>query len=122
MLSGISRPIYIAVEPVDMRKSFDGLSAIVKNHFHHDPLAGHLFVFINRSADRIKIFYWDDDGYAIWGKRLQAGRFRIPVVITGEGKQVALVSAAQLAMILEGIEPVVVKKQKRFRLQNAGSN
>jgi len=122
MLSGISRPIYIAVEPVDMRKSFDGLSAIVKNHFHHDPLSGHLFVFINRSADRIKILCWDDDGYAIWAKRLQAGRFRIPVAITGEGKQVALVSAAQLAMILEGIEPVAIKKRKRFSLKNTGSN
>jgi len=72
MLNGISRPIYIAVEPVDMRQSFDGLSAIVKNHFHHDPLAGHLFVFINRAADRIKILYWDNDGYAIWGKKLKA--------------------------------------------------
>jgi transposase len=122
MLNGISRPIYIAVDPVDMRKSFDGLSAIVKNHFRHDPLTGHLFVFINRSADRIKILYWDNDGYAIWCKRLQAGRFRIPVAMIGEGKQVALASAAQLAMILEGIEPVAVKKQKRFTLQNTGSN
>ena len=71
---------------------------------------------------RIKILYWDNDGYAIWCKRLQAGRFRIPVAITGEGSQVALVSAAQLAMILEGIEPVAVKKRKRFTLQNTGSN
>ena len=122
MLSGISRPIYIAVEPVDMRKSFDGLSAIVKNHFQHDPLTGHLFVFINRAADRIKILYWDNDGYALWYKRLEAGRFHIPVAITGEGKQVALVSTAQLAMILEGIEPVAVKKRKRFALQKTGQN
>jgi len=55
-------------------------------------------------------------------KRLEAGRFRIPVAITGDGKPVALVSAAQLAMILEGIEPVVVKKRKRFTLKNTGSN
>jgi Transposase and inactivated derivatives len=118
MLNGISRPIYVATEPVDMRKSFDGLAAIVKNHCHHDPLAGHLFVFINRAADRIKVLYWDNDGYALWYKRLEAGRFRLPVAIVGEGKRVALISTAQLAMILEGIEPVVVKKRKRFSLQN----
>jgi len=122
MLNGFSRPIYIATGPVDMRKSFDGLAAIVKNHFRHDPLTGNLFVFINRRADRIKIFYWDDDGYALWAKRLESGHFRIPVAMTGEGQQVALASAAQLAMILEGIEPVVIKKRKRFTLQNTGSN
>ena len=122
MLSGVSRPIDIATESVDMRKSFDGLAAIVKNHFHHDPLVGHLFVFINRAADRIKILYWDNDGYALWYKRLEAGRFRIPVAIIGEGKQVALVSPAQLAMILEGIEPVAVRKRKRFTLEKTGSN
>ena len=66
MLNGISRPIYVATEPVDMRKSFDGLSAIVKNHFHQNPLSGHLFVFINQSADRMKVLYFDDDGYALW--------------------------------------------------------
>lgn len=59
MLSVTSRPIYVAVDPVDMRKSFDGLSAIVKNHFHRNPLSGHLFVFINRSADRMKVLYFD---------------------------------------------------------------
>jgi len=120
MLNGISRPIYIATEAVDMRKSFDGLAAIVKNHFHHDPLTGHLFVFINRAADRIKVLYWDNDGYALWSKRLETGRFRIPVAIIGEGKQVALVSPAQLAMILEGIEPLAVRKRKRFTLKNTG--
>ncbi len=116
MLSGIARPIYIATEPVDMRKSFDGLAAIVKNHFQHDPLTGHLFVFINRSADRIKVLYFDNDGYALWYKRLEAGRFRLPVAIIGEGQRVVLISTAQLAMILEGIEPVAVKKRKRFAL------
>lgn len=116
MLSGIARPIYIATEPVDMRKSFDGLAAIVKNHFQHDPLTGHLFVFINRSADRIKVLYFDNDGYALWYKRLEAGRFRLPVAIIGEGQRVVLISTAQLAMILEGIEPVAIKKRKRFSL------
>jgi transposase len=121
MLNGFPRPIYVAISPVDMRKSFDGLSAIVKHGFQKNPLDGTFFVFINRAADRLKILYWDQDGYAQWYKRIEAGRFRIPVAWVGNGFPVALVSAAQLAMILEGIEPVVVKRQKRFSLQNANS-
>ena len=78
-----SRPIYIATEPVDMRKSVDGLSAIVKNHFHCDPLTGHLFVFINRNADRIKMLYWEDDGCALW---YRSGNFDLiihEIAVTG---------------------------------------
>jgi transposase len=105
-----------------MRKSFDGLAAIVKNSFKKNPLDGTFFVFINRLADRLKILYWDRDGYALWYKRLEAGRFRIPVTLTADGQSVVLVSAAQLAMILEGIEPIVVKEQKRFVLKKTVSN
>jgi transposase len=105
-----------------MRKSFDGLAAIVKNCFKKNPLDGTFFVFINRTADRLKILYWDRDGYALWYKRLEAGRFRIPIALTEDGQSVVLVSAAQLAMILEGIESLVVKRQKRFALKNTGSN
>jgi len=121
MLNSLSHPIYIATTPVDMRKSFDGLAAIVKNSFHKNPLDGTLFVFINRTADRLKILYWDRDGYALWYKRLEAGRFRLPVSLTTDGEQVVLVSAAQLAMILEGIEPIAVKRQKRFSLKQNSS-
>jgi transposase len=105
-----------------MRKSFDGLAAIVKNGFNKNPLDGTFFVFINRVADRLKVLYWDCDGYALWYKRLEAGHFRLPVAITSSGEGVVLVSAAQLAMILEGIEPVVVKRQKRFVLKNTALN
>jgi transposase len=122
MLNGTHRPIYIATAPIDMRKAFDGLAAIVKNGFKKNPLDGTFFVFINRPADRLKILYWDRDGYALWYKRLEAGRFRIPVALTSEGEPVALISAAQLAMILEGIEPIVVKRQKRFTLKETEPN
>jgi len=122
MLNGFQQSIYIATAPVDMRKSFDGLSAIVKNGFQKNPLDGTFFVFINRTADRLKILYWDRDGYALWYKRLEAGRFRIPVALTSDGDPVALISAAQLAMLLEGIEPVIVKRQKRFALKETESN
>jgi transposase len=118
MLNDTHRLIYIATQPVDMRKSFDGLSAIVKNGFKKNPLDGTFFVFINRTADRLKILYWDRDGYALWYKRLEGGRFRIPVALTCDGESVALISSAQLAMILEGIEQIIVKKQKRFTLKN----
>ncbi len=122
MLNGFPRPIYVAISPVDMRKSFDGLAAIVKHGFQKNPLDGTFFVFINRVADRLKILYWDRDGYALWYKRLEGGRFRLPVAMVGNGEPVALVSAAQLAMILEGIEPVIIKRQKRFMLKNSDSN
>ena len=122
MLNSFHQSIYIATAPIDMRKSFDGLSAIVKNGFKKNPLDGTFFVFINRTADRLKILYWDRDGYALWYKRLEAGRFRIPTILTSTGEPVALVSAAQLAMLLEGIEPVVVKRQKRFSLKETESN
>jgi len=105
-----------------MRKSFDGLAAIVKHGFQKNPLDGTFFVFINKAADRLKILYWDQDGYAQWYKRLESGRFRIPVALMGNGQAVALLSAAQLAMILEGIEPVVVKQRKRFSLKNTEQN
>jgi transposase len=121
MLNVLPQPIYISTNPVDMRKSFDGLAAIVKNSFHKNPLDGTLFVFINRVADRLKILYWDRDGYALWYKRLEAGRFRVPVSFSTDGEQIALVSAAQLAMILEGIEPIAVKQRKRFSLKQNSS-
>jgi transposase len=118
MLNSLSQSIYISIHPVDMRKSFDSLAAIVKHSFNKNPLDGTIFVFINRVADRLKILYGDRDGYALWYKRLEAGRFRVPVSLTAHGDSVVLVSAAQLAMILEGIEPIVVKQRKRFTLKN----
>ncbi len=126
MLNGFPRPIYVATSPVDMRKSFDGLAAVVKNGLQKNPLDGTFFATktmrINRAADRLKILYWDNDGFSIWYKRLESGRFRIPVALVDGAKPVALASAAQLAMILEGIEPVVVRQRKRFTLKNTAPN
>jgi len=69
--------IYLATDPCDMRKGFDSLAATVRESFGDDPLSGHLFVFRSRRADRMKILWWDRDGYAIWMKRLERGTFRI---------------------------------------------
>ena len=118
MLNLRNQTIYIALAPVDMRKSFDGLAAVVKNSLTCNPLDGSCFVFINKSADRIKVLYWDTDGYAIWYKRLEEGCFRIPAVVEQDGKTSVPLTAAQLAMLLEGIEPLAVKQRKRFKLKN----
>ncbi len=70
--------IFVATEPVDLRRSIDGLAALVMNAFGEDPLSGHLFVFRNRRGDRMKVLAWDRNGYAIWYKRLERGRFSFP--------------------------------------------
>ena len=72
--------IYLCVAPTDMRKSFNGLWALTVEHLQRDPLAGGLFVFINRRRDLMKLLYWDTDGIAIWAKRLERGSFQIPHV------------------------------------------
>src|SRR6516165_11760193 len=70
--------IFLCTRPVDLRKSFDGLTGLVQDWFGQDPLNGHLFLFLNRRRDRIKILYFDRDGLAIWYKRLEAGSFQMP--------------------------------------------
>ena len=72
--------IWLASQPVDLRKGFDTLAEQVRQHLHHDPLSGHLFVFRNKRSDRVKLLYWDEDGYVIVYKRLEAGTFPWPAV------------------------------------------
>ncbi|GHT41182.1 transposase [Planctomycetales bacterium] len=119
MLNLRNQTIFVALQSVDMRKSFDGLAALVKNSFSKNPLDGAYFVFINKSADRIKILYWDTDGYALWYKRLEQGRFRLPAAVVEDGKATIPLTTAQPAMLPEGIEPVAVKQRKRFALKNS---
>jgi transposase len=95
-----------------MRKGFDGLSAIVEHGWGASPLSGDLFVFANRRQTLLKLLYWDTDGYAIWYKRLECGTFRIPRP-TAEGR--IELTAATLAMILEGIDIKNTRKRKRYR-------
>ena len=92
--------IYIATQRADMRKSMDGLSALVQSVLHKDPLSGHLFVFLNQRGDKLKILYWDRNGFCLWYKRLEKCTFRLPQ-ITGA---VFTVNAVELGMILEGID------------------
>jgi transposase len=104
--------IFLAVEPVDMRKGFDGLSLLVRDKIAQDPLSGHLYVFRNRRRDRIKILYWDRDGLAIWYKRLEKGTFRFPEAVDGRVE----VTPAEMAAVLEGIDLRHARRQARFSL------
>lgn len=104
--------IFLAVEPADMRKGFDGLSQLVRDRIAQDPLSGHLFVFRNRRRDRIKILYWDRDGLALWYKRLEKGTFRFPEAVDGRVE----VTPAEMAAVLEGIDLRHARRQARFSL------
>ena len=106
--------IFLCTRPTDLRKSFDGLTGLVQECFGQDPLTGHLFLFLNRRRDCLKILYFDRDGLAIWYKRLEAGTFQRPGTAEGDGDGVEL-QPAQLAMILSGIDIKSARQRKRFQ-------
>jgi transposase len=110
MLTLAAAPIYLALEPTDMRKSFDTLAARVREHLGGDPLSGSWYVFRNKSGNRLKILYWDRDGYAIWHKRLAEGAFEFPKVI-GSAASIDI-TATDLALILGG---VALNAKRRMR-------
>jgi transposase len=93
--------VFVATERVDGRKGIDGLSALVRSRFAEDPLSGTLFVFFSRRADRVRVLYWDRDGYVLLTKRLEEGTYRVPWQAE-EGR--VMVEAAELLLVLEGIE------------------
>ena len=108
---GLSGRIWICVQPVDGRKSFDGLSAIVTAHLARDPLSGDLFVFRNRRGDRLKILAWQGDGFALYLRRLERGTFAFP------SAEVAAVSVSEteLAMILGGVDWTRTQRRRRYQ-------
>jgi transposase len=106
--------ILLCLEATDMRKSFDSLSALVQEQLKLDPLSGHLFVFRSKRADRVKLLYWEQDGYALWYKRLEAGTFRFPARPREDQRSLS-VSAADLAMLLSGVDLASVKRTQRYR-------
>lgn len=94
--------VWIATAPVDMRKSFDGLAEIVRTFLGQDPLSGSLFVFRNKSAQRLKILWWDRGGLTIYYKRLERGTFRWPSAT----ETAVTVDSAQLLRLLDGLEVI----------------
>jgi transposase len=100
-----------------MRCGFDTLAAQVTRFLAQDPLSGHLFVFRSRKGDRVKVLYWDTDGYALWCKRLERGSVRLPTVDpdTTPGPYRLEMTADDLGLILRGIDPSEVRRQPRYR-------
>jgi transposase len=110
--------VFLCALPTDMRKSFDSLAGLVEQQLGQDPLAGDLFVFRSRRGDRLKLLYWDNDGLAIWYKRLEEGTFVFPPP-SAEHSQVGehgiVIRPAELAMLLDGIDLANVKRRKRYQ-------
>ena len=118
--------VFLATEPTDMRKGFDGLFLMVEGVIEEDPFSGHLFVFRNRRRDRLKVLWWDRDGLAIFYKRLENGTYQFPTDATVSGKKNVSnngessshrceIRSDELAMLLEGIDLSSVKRRKRYQ-------
>ena len=105
--------LYLATGPTDLRRSYDGLSALVDGTFGKQAMSGDLFIFLNRRANQVRILFWDRDGYVIMMKRLEQGTFRR--VKTAEGQDIVEIDAGELAMLLEGIDAPVMKRRRRYR-------
>jgi transposase len=105
--------VFLCLTPADMRKSFDGLSELVRTGLGGDPLSGHLFVFRNKRGDRLKLLYWDADGLAVWAKRLERGTFQFPSVSSSAAS--VEVTSTELALILGGIDLISARRRPRYR-------
>ena len=109
MLSPAVR-VFLCAQPTDMRRSFDRLAEMARSVIAQDPFSGHLFVFFNRPRDRVKILFWDRSGFCLYYKRLERGAFRLPKIEGG----CAEVEAAELTLILEGIDLAGSTRRPRF--------
>lgn len=110
--------VYLCTTATDMRRGFDGLSGMAQTLLQQDPLSGHMFVFRNRNRDKLKILYWDQDGLAIWYKRLERGTFQFPT--DNESKEDVQtgveISSSELSLLLGGIDLRTARKRKRYEL------
>lgn len=104
--------VFVATQPVDGRKGADSLMVIVRDVFRHDPLGGHLFVFFSKRCDRVRIVYWDRNGFAMWTKRLEKGRFR--PTFSPDKLAASAIEYAELALIVEGIELAGASRRPRW--------
>jgi transposase len=114
-LTGATR-IYLYRGAADMRRSFDGLSGMVRSHLQGDPLSGGLYVFANRRRTLVKVLCWAGDGFWIWQKRLERGTFRFP---EGNGPS-AEIDRRSLTMLLEGVTPR--RLSRRYQHPEAPAN
>jgi len=105
--------IFVCTSPIKMNFSFDGLMGLAQQTFDQDPCSGHLFLFFSRKRDRLKILFWDVDGFCIWYKRLEVGMFQLPVATDGE-RGVEL-NCSQLSQLLGGLDLKNGRRRKRYR-------
>ena len=105
--------LFLSTQPTDLRRGYDGLSAIVDSEFEMEATSGDLFLFLNRRANQVRILFWDRDGYCVLMKRLVKGTFRR--VKTAEDKAQVEIDAGELAMLLEGIDAKQIRRRKRYR-------
>ena len=105
--------IFLCLTPTKMNYSFDSLMSQAEQVFAQNPLLGHLFLFLNRERDRIKILFWDQDGFCIWYKRLKAGTFQLPSVAAGE--QGIELDECQLYRLLSGLDLRTGRRRRRYR-------
>jgi transposase len=110
-LSGWPSTVWLFRRATDMRKSYDGLSALAKNVLGEDPLGGAVFCFVNRRRTQMKCLYFDGDGFCVWAKRLEKGRFQVRF----DGADKARIDADTLKFIIDGVDPRSVRRYKRYR-------
>lgn len=108
---GPATKIYIAIEAIDMRKGFEGLHGLVRDHLGENPLSGHLFLFTNKTRTRLKVLVWDGSGLWVCAKRLEKGRFGWP---EGDARSVTM-RAEELAMLVNGLDLKQARPRKWYR-------
>jgi transposase len=110
--------LFVATQPVDGRKGADSLMVIVRDVFEQDPLSGHLFIFFSKRCERVRVVYWDRNGFAMWTKRLESGRFRPS--FSADGRLTSLpMEAAELALVVEGIDLAGAQRRHRWQPRRA---
>jgi transposase len=110
--------LFVATQPIDGRKGADSLMVLVRDVLQHDPVSGHLFVFFSKRRDRVRIVYWDRNGFAMWTKRLEKGCFR-PSFSDDDTLGVSTLEAAELMLIVEGIELSGARRRARWEPRRA---
>jgi len=111
--------LFMATQPVDGRKGADSLMALARDVLRQDPLSGHLFIFFSRRCDRVRIVYWDRNGLAMWTKRLEKGCYRPAFDLDGPLTS-RTIEAAQLALIVEGIDLAGARHRPRWQPREDG--
>ena len=104
---------FVCCTPIDIRNGFDGLAGIVRDHLKKDPISGSVFVFLNKNRTHIKLLYWDGDGFALFYKRLERGRYRQPT----DNSPSKELKREELLMLIEGLSFDEMKQKNRFKMK-----